>query len=698
MKDTILECAPVANVQIQSTNEYTVTFENVTTIQYRVNATVGDTSKVMLGAGIVVGPETSNNPAIVLNGAFKQYNWVTADDQNAVSGALTKEIIAGALDGTDYNHTINSKIASNLGIIYMNEAAAPVENNTGLPYKLGNVSISSANGQVYSLQGATAEQICSDYANADRSTVNGDYLPTFGFNLGDQAISYDGNDDTRYLYGDANGVIALYQDGDAALTVDLSRLATIYKYTGINYGYTAVCKDSNGNTLTATNGVVTLSAQGDYTLEFTVTDNIFYNENGETIVKSVERTYTVPLTLTVKEANIKNAVVNITKTALDGVYTLSGLDDYKLRINFLDCISITDYDNKGNGTTVDWSSNISSATLTPSSVNVFTTASTITITYTDGRVLTVNLSKISGSSPGTKTAKVNTSGSVYFITDGALNNKPTESGDQNKCTITSVSFKGNNGSTVTNDTDVTVTWELGSSSSGGTCLAEGTLITLADGSKRAVEDMRKGDRVLSFDHLTGKLTTSEVIIVVRTESDFYYKNTFVFNDGTVLDTINEHGIYDLDLNKYVNIDHANAAEFIGHRFVSVDSNGKLGVKTLVDVITEEGSGYKYDIVTDQTLNYVAEDTLSVTHVLVDVINSFDFGEDLKYDAAKMQADIETYGLYAYDEWADYCDISVYEQYNIPVMKVGISKGLYTKEYIIGLINTYVLDESTQIID
>ena len=110
------------------------------------------------------------------------------------------------------------------------------------------------------------------------------------------------------------------------------------------------------------------------------------------------------------------------------------------------------------------------------------------------------------------------------------------------------------------------------------------------------------------------------------------------------------------------------------------------------------SGFKYDIVTDQTLNYVAEDTLSVTHVLVDVINSFDFNRKMRYNQKKMRKDIEKYGLYAYDEWAEYCDISVFEQYNIPVMKVGISKGLYTKEYIIGLINTYVLNESVQIID
>lgn len=231
----------------------------------------------------------------------------------------------------------------------------------------------------------------------------------------------------------------------------------------------------------------------------------------------------------------------------------------------------------------------------------------------------------------------------------------------------------------------------------GTCIAEGTLVTMADGTKCAVEDLRKGDMVMAFDHMAGRIIPNEVIIVIRTASDFY-RNTFLFDDGTQLATINEHGIYDLELNRYVNISHENADAFIGHRFVAVDSDGNLGTKKLVDVASEFTSGYKYDIVTDQTLNYVAEDTLSVTHVLVDVINTFAFDGNMCYDQQKMQEDIARYGLSTYAEWEEYCDITVFEQYNGPFMKVGISKGLYTGEYIINLINTYVLNESVQLLD
>jgi len=696
IKDTILECGTVANVQIQSTNEYTVTFENVTTIQHKVNPTVGDTSLVMLGAGVLVGPETEHNPTIVLDGYFKQYNWVSDEDKAAVSNTMAQAIIQGALEATAYNHTVNGKTASNLGIIYMNTSAVNVTNNTGLPYVRENIKITpeglggnSVDGQVCSLQNATEEQIYSDYANADRSTVNGDYLPAFNFDLGDQAISYDGSEDTRYLYGDANGVTALYQDGDAELTLDLSKLATIYKYTGLNYTYTAVCKDSSGKELNVTDNIVTLNAQGSYTLEFTIEDNIFYDKDGNRIEKSVERVYTVPLTLTVKEADVKNAEVSITKTALDGEYTTVNLTDYKLRIDFLDCISVTDYDNTGAGTTVDLTSNISSATLTPASVNVYTTASTITITYTDGRELTVNLSAISGSAPGSpKTATINTSGSVYFISDSALDNKPTESNNQNKCTITSVSYKGNSGSTVTNDTDVTVTWELGSSSGGGGCVTSDTLVTLADGSQKRIDELGFDDKILAWDFFTGTYTEQDISLLVNHGEDFYKVANLEFSDGTLLRLIADHGVFDYNLNKYVYITVDNMGDYIGHRFVQYSADGGYNIVTLTSAYETEEYIAAWSVSSAITSNAFASGMLTVAPP-DDFYNWIEMDSKLHYDVEQFEKDVETYGLYTYDVFAEYVTYEQFVAFNGAYLKIPVEKGLFTFEYILELIDLYV---------
>ena len=232
----------------------------------------------------------------------------------------------------------------------------------------------------------------------------------------------------------------------------------------------------------------------------------------------------------------------------------------------------------------------------------------------------------------------------------------------------------------------------------GTCIAEGTMITMADGSKKAVENLRKGDVVMSFDHVSGEVVYNDVLLVGKTYADLYYKSTFLFDDGTELVTINGHGIFDLDFNQYVNIDGENYQDYLGHRFVSVDVNGNVGVKTLVDVNTVCESGYKYDVVTNGTYNYVSEDTLSVSHEIVDIINAFEFGDGLKYDAEKMQADIEKYGLYTYEEFAEYCDRSVFEAYNMAMMKVGEGKGYYTKEHIVYLLTEIALNDNVQIVE
>ncbi len=700
IKDSVLECGTVANVQVQSTNEYTVTLEDVTTIQHQVNSTIVDTKNVMFGAGMLVGPDTTSNPKIVLNGDFKQYNWVTADDANEVSDkTITKAIIQGAVNATAYNHIINGKTASNLGIIYMNTEEAEVTNNTGLPYKLDNVTMkvesmgnSSVDGMVYSLQNATANQIYSDYENADRATEQGDYFVAscFNFDLGDQEISYDGAEDTRYLYGDKKGVTALYKDGEAPLTLDISKLVTVSKYTGINYGVTAKCINESGNELTPTNNVVTLVAKGAYTLEFTVNDNLFYDATGKAVDnKSVTRKLRVPLTLDVKAADIKNAVVNITKTALDGEYNTVNFNDYELRVKFLDCISVTDYDNKGTGTTVNLSSNISSATLTPSGVNVFTTASTITITYTDGRVLTVNMSKISGSSPGTKTAKINTSGSVYFTTEGALNNKPTATSSQNKCTITSVSYKGNNGSTVTNDTDVTVTWALGSSSGGG-CVTPDTLVTLSDGSQKRIDELTHSDTLKVWDFEKGEYTTAPIAVIRNHGLENNTVVTLEFSDGTVTKVVNEHGYYNKDLKKFVAINANDAQAYIGHSFVK-EADGSYETVVLENVTVEENEIEAWSLLTAGHYNFITDGIFSISSSVrgLEYLSPFEHNDSMQIDEIKKQQDVERYGMYTYEDFEGILTKEQFDALNMSQIKVSVGKGIITWEDLMYIIEIEV---------
>jgi len=455
VKDTVLECAPVANVQIQSNSTHTVTFENVTTIQYQVNPTIGDTTKVMLGAGILVGPETNDNPAIVLNGEFKQYNWVTSEDANAVSDTkVTKAIIQGALDATAYNHTVNGVTASNLGIIYMNKYDATVKNNTGLPYVLGDVAMkvsnNSVNGKVCSLQGATAEQIYSDAEKADRSTVNGLYQPQFKYSadLGGQYIANtDGVDE--YCYREGDTVHVMFPSG-ATKELDLAALVNIQKYTGQNLNLVITCKDSSGNTVSLTDNKITLSSIEEYTITYTVTDALFYDKVGNVEARdSVSYFWNVTLAVSLKDTKVPDAYYEFDATKQKMGYYKPLIGDVKQYLPFLAGLKIYDYNGQTSYLRFDGDNDfnkVASVTIT----GYISNEAYIEVTLTDGGVIkTKFLARADSGGASTYTGSIKTSGNtIYFVNGGG-----TSSSDKTTTAaywyVDYYKFIGNNGVEIT---------------------------------------------------------------------------------------------------------------------------------------------------------------------------------------------------------------------------------------------------------
>ncbi len=433
IKDSILECGTVANAQIQSTNEYTVTFENVTTIQNQVNPTIDDATKVMLGAGILVGPDTETNPTIVLNGNFKQYNWVTADDANAVTDTkITKAIIEGAVNATEYNHIVNGKTASNLGIIYMNTAGAEVTNNTGLPYKLGEITMTpegfggnSVKGKVYSLQNATAEQIYSDIENAEKDTVNGWYEPQFKYSadLGGQYIEKDSGDEHCYREGDT--VHVMFPSGDTK-ELDLAALVNIAKYTGQDLGLVIICKDENGNSVPVTDGKITLSDAGEYTVTYSVTDTLFYDKDGNTVTGSKEYSWDVTLSVSLKDTAVPDAYFEFDATKQKMGYYKPAFGDVKQYLPFLAGLKIYDYNGQTSYLRFDGDADfnkVASVTITGYTSN----EAYVEVKLTDGGVINTKfLARADSGGGSTYTGKIKTSNNViYFVTDSGTSNKDT---------------------------------------------------------------------------------------------------------------------------------------------------------------------------------------------------------------------------------------------------------------------------------
>ena len=453
IKDTILECGTVANVQIQSSSAHTVTLENLTTIQYQVNPTIWgtdtaeeDKAKVMLGAGILIGPETNDNPKLVLNGDFKQYNWVTSDD-TAVSGKVPKAIVQGALDATAFNHTVNGKTASNLGIIYMNEVEANIKNNTGLPYVLDTVSMTisgmTVNGRVYSVQGATEGQIYFDYENADRFTANGLYAPQFSYpsDLGGQYVAEGGDE---HLYREGDTIYVMFPSGDTK-EVNLATLVNILKYTGQDLALEVACKDIDGNPVSVADGKVNLSEMGKYTVTYTVIDTLFYDKDGNAISGSESYSWDVTIYVSLKDLDTPNAYYDyVAENQVMGYAKKSVLAGGNTQyLPFLAGLKIYDYIGQEAYLRFDGDNDfnkIASATITG-----YTSANhvLIEVKLVDGGVISVDTTARAASGGSTYTGTLNTSGNTLYYVNGG-----TTSATTTTWVISNYSFVGNNGVTI----------------------------------------------------------------------------------------------------------------------------------------------------------------------------------------------------------------------------------------------------------
>ena len=291
--------------------------------------------------------------------------------------------------------------------------------------------------------------------------------------------------------------------------------------------------------------------------------------------------------------------------------------------------------------------------------------------------------------------------------------------------ITKVEFSGNNGnhqfkiSTVNGGNNLSeavipseenpyevvlnenTTITVKSDNKSSTCLAEGTLITMADGTQKRVEDLQYGDQVLVFNHETGRLEVSTLIFNAHKEEPGTMRDVLnlSFSNGVNLRIVAHHGIFDSTLNEYVEISIDNVLEFIGHEFyyVSYVDGQFVSEKVILTGynVTEEFIKV-YSPITANQINCLAEGILTAPGLYNPLMNIFELDDNMKVDQEKKQADIEKYGLYEYEVFADYVSYEIYVAFGGQYYKVAVEKGLITFDEIIQIILDFNIKDSTGI--
>lgn len=298
-----------------------------------------------------------------------------------------------------------------------------------------------------------------------------------------------------------------------------------------------------------------------------------------------------------------------------------------------------------------------------------------------------------------KTSRANVQYNGSNISNGAivksgdpLNISYTGDNDKKtKITVFNSSNSSGTSSTTSGMEEYTIPKYNISIDSSSSCIVEGSLVTLADGTQKKVEDLTINDCVLVFNHETGKYDTAAINFIENDGRQEYEVVYLHFSDGTTTGMIDEHGYFDLDLMKYVYLHASDAKNYIGHRFYKgylSEGNYSSAVVTLTDVTIEKKIIGCYSLTTDYHLNFFVDDLLSMPGGIKGMFNFFDYDEDLKYNKERRQADIEKYGLCTYEDFAEYFSYETYLKYPAAYIKVALGKGLLTEEELFYLIERY----------
>lgn len=182
------------------------------------------------------------------------------------------------------------------------------------------------------------------------------------------------------------------------------------------------------------------------------------------------------------------------------------------------------------------------------------------------------------------------------------------------------------------------------------CFTEGTLVTLADGSTKPIEDVTYDDLLLVWDFDRGEFSYSYPVWIAESGT---YNNYYLmkFDDGSEVEIVLSHRLFDVDgLSFEKSIDAIYSQ--VGDRFFrqTIDENGnpKITTPTCISIEKINESCKYYNMVTSQSLNFFANGFLGATGVAN--MYTFEKTDDGRYIHNQEQLQDTKYNgdVFAYD--------------------------------------------------
>lgn len=715
IKNTTLKGGNFANLDVREAKK--VILDNVTTINQLNSNDTADDGTAVVGLGVLVWYENNLSSIIEVKNGITQYNHLSKAQANThIKNTQVKSLITKMYSIDDIKYSDGTDEWVNTGIL-SSTAAVGESHILGVDNFIGkSVDAYSVTGYLRTQKpdAASVSAVAPDW----RAKTQGAVLPSaeFDHEINKQAQT-EGSNEFCYYNEDFDKVLVSFDDGKSMVynlnILNANKCGETFPYTikvdGVAY----------------TNGTITFDQTKDYVVEYTFVDpyNYSFDAEGNVIKKSITYTKTLDISVTevpkaAKDAefkfygynsisktpattitDVKTATSNsgkiyimpastgtyVTSTTVDGITVNcpkvyvdfkdnSALKDFNWLYPVFLGVDIVDYADGGVGDAV-------------TVVNHSTQASkpaNFTIITQDKPTSGSGWSSGSGKSGSEGKLSSGTYKNLYGWTSGALGSN--QSASSIYCQF---SYKDNKGTVY-----YYVIEFYRAAHNCPSCVTGDTLITLADGSQKRMDEVTEEDTLLVWDFENGEYTSVNSAVV----RNHGYTNcdviTLTFSDGTSTKAVLEHGYYNTDLNKFVAVNAGNVKEYIGHHFAKTDGNSVSYVE-LVDYTVENQYVEAYSILTKYHYNFITDNILSLTSSIegLDYFMPFEIDDNMKIDEAKKQADIEKYGLFTYDELSHLLTKEQFEILNAAQIKVSVGKGIITLEDFYKIIYVEVLGDA-----
>lgn len=135
------------------------------------------------------------------------------------------------------------------------------------------------------------------------------------------------------------------------------------------------------------------------------------------------------------------------------------------------------------------------------------------------------------------------------------------------------------------------------------CLTGDTLVTMANGSQKRIDEIVLGEEILSFDWNTMTLIPNKVIFTDKDENKTHTEyDVWTFDNGTIIKTVHRHEFYNVEAGRMKYMDEWN----IGEHAYCIDGT----ITALVSHKTIEEEVRHYKITGEKGTNYFANGLLN----------------------------------------------------------------------------------------